>query len=86
MHYVIGNGNPNMILTSNEYYLDSTTYKRKIKNPISIKPNIILIVLESFLGSYCGFINQDKRAVTPNLNKIAEKGYLSSKFCERIIS
>ena len=62
-----------MILTSNEYYLDSTTYKRKIKNPISIKPNIILVVLESFLGSYCGFINSNNKDVTPNLNKIGKK-------------
>ena len=47
-----------MILAPNEYYVDSTTLKRKIVDPATIKPHIILVVLESFLGSYCGFINQ----------------------------
>ena len=64
----------NMILTSNEYYLDSTSLKRKIINPKPIKPHIILIVLESFLGSYCGFINHNNKHVTPNLNNIADQG------------
>jgi phosphoglycerol transferase MdoB-like AlkP superfamily enzyme len=69
----------NMILTSNEYYLDSTSFRRKIINPISIQPNIVLVILESFLGSYCGFINPNNINVTPNLNKIADNGINFSK-------
>ena len=34
----------------------------------------MLIVLESFIGNYCGFINKNNQDVTPNLNKIADKG------------
>ena len=69
----------NMILTSNEYYLDSISFRRKIINPTSIQPNIVLVILESFLGSYCGFINQNNKNVTPNLNKIADRGINFSK-------
>ena len=69
----------NMILTSNEYFLDSTSFKRQIINPKSIQPNLVLVVLESFLGSYCGFINQNNKDVTPNLNKIADRGINFSK-------
>ncbi|SVE35371.1 uncharacterized protein METZ01_LOCUS488225, partial [marine metagenome] len=63
-----------MILAPNEYYVDSTTLKRKIVDPATIKPHIILVVLESFLGSYCGFINPKNTDVTPNLNYIANSG------------
>ena len=69
----------NIILTSNEYFLDSTSFTRKIINPKSTKPHIIVVVLESFLGSYCGFINPKHKDVTPNLNKIADKDDESSK-------
>ena len=64
----------NIILTSNEYYIDSISFRRKIINPQSIYPNIVLVVLESFLSSYCGFINDENEIVTPNLNKIADNG------------
>ncbi len=64
----------NLILTSEEYFLDSTSFKRKIINPKSKKPHIVLVVLESFLGSYCGFINPNHKDVTPNLNNIANNG------------
>ena len=63
----------NMIITSNERYLDTTTFKREIINPISVKPHIVLVILESFLGSYCGFINQNNKDVTPNLTKLLIK-------------
>lgn len=63
-----------MILSSNEYYVDTISFKRKIINPKSIKPNIVLIILESFLGSNCGFINKKNKDVTPKLNIIAANG------------
>ena len=40
----------NMIIMPNEYYLDSTSFNRKIINPRSTKPHIIIVVLESFLS------------------------------------
>jgi len=63
-----------LIKSKNEYYIDSTSFKRKILNPKELKPNVILIVLESFLASYCGFINTKNLNVTPNLNNLANKG------------
>jgi len=64
----------NIIKTADEYLLDSTSFNRKIKNPNPIEPHIFLVVLESFLGSYCGFINSDLKDVTPNLNRLANSG------------
>ena len=63
-----------IIKTANEFFLDSTSFNRKINNPSPIKPHIFVVVLESFLGNYCGFINSDLKDVTPNLNKIANSG------------
>jgi len=63
-----------LILSPQEMYLDTISLKRKIIDPTTIKPHIILIILESFLGSNCGFINEKYLNVTPNLNKIANNG------------
>ena len=68
-----------LIKSKNEYYVDSTSFKRKILNPKELKPNIILIVLESFLAHYCGFINTNNLNVTPNLNNLANKGINCTK-------
>ncbi len=63
-----------LIKSPNEFYIDSTSLKRKILNPEITNQNIILVVLESFLANYCGFINKKNLNVTPNLNKIANSG------------
>ena len=64
-----------MILKSNESYVNSNSMTRIINKPNLNQPqNIVLIILESFLAHNCGFINKDKSSITPNLNKIAENG------------
>jgi len=68
-----------MILAPNEKFIDSLSFKRKIISPKSIEPNIVFIILESFLGNYCGFINNNNYDITPNLNKIAKEGINFSK-------
>ena len=64
-----------MILKSNESYVNSNSITRIINKPNLNPPqNIVLIILESFLADNCGFINKNKSSITPNLNKIADNG------------
>ncbi len=67
-----------LILSPDEKYIDSVSFNRQIQNPEPIKPNIILIVLESFVANFCGFINPEMSNVTPNLDQIANNGVISS--------
>jgi phosphoglycerol transferase MdoB-like AlkP superfamily enzyme len=62
------------IKSQREIFTDSLSFKREIINPHVIKPNIVLVVLESFLGKYCGSGNANKIDVTPNLNRMADNG------------
>ena len=63
-----------IIKTSGEIFTDSSSFKREIIKSHVIKPNIVLVVLESFLGKYCGSSNSGKIDVTPNLNHMADNG------------
>ena len=62
------------IKTPREIFTDSSSFKREIIKSHVIKPNIVLVVLESFLGKYCGSANSGGIDVTPNLNHMADKG------------
>jgi len=62
------------IKTPGEIFTDSSSFKREIIKSHVIKPNIVLVVLESFLGKYCGSANSGGIDVTPNLNRMADKG------------
>lgn len=64
----------NLILGSNESYIDKKSLKRKIKPGPSITPNIVTVVLESHVGSFCGYINPDEKRVTPVLDSLAGNG------------
>ena len=57
-----------------EIFTDSSSFKREIIKSQAIKPNIVLVVLESFLGKYCGSTNSGGIDVTPNLNRMADNG------------
>ena len=63
-----------IIKTSGEIFTDSSSFKREIIKSHVIKPNIVLVVLESFLGKYCGSANSGGIDVTPNLNHMADNG------------
>ena len=63
-----------IIKTSGEIFTDSSSFKREIIKSHVIKPNIVLVVLESFLGKYCGSANSGRIDVTPNLNRMADNG------------
>ena len=63
-----------IIKASGEKFTDSLSFKREIINPQTIKPHIVLVVLESFLGKYCGSKNRGEMDVTPNLNLMADNG------------
>ena len=62
------------IKTPREIFTDSSSFKREIIKSHVIKPNIVLVVLESFLGKYCGSANSEGIDVTPNLNHMANNG------------
>jgi len=62
------------IKTNGEIFTDSSSFKRKIIKSHMIKPNIVLVVLESFLGKYCGSAHSGEIDVTPNLNRMADNG------------
>ncbi len=64
----------NLIKTENESFITESGIQRRIENTQSIQPHVVLVVLESFLASYCGFINPDMKEVTPHLNRIANEG------------
>ncbi|MDP6853449.1 MAG: LTA synthase family protein [Candidatus Marinimicrobia bacterium] len=63
-----------LIKTEGESFIAPHGIQRRIENPQGIQPNIVLVVLESFLASNCGFINPEMEGVTPNLNQIANEG------------
>ena len=55
-----------LIKSKNEYYIDSTSFKRKILNPKELQPNVILIVLESFLANQLNlsmFVQKDYKLI-----------------------
>ncbi len=63
-----------LILGTNEVFVDDHSLSRKLLNPKTIKPNIVLVILESHVGSYCGYINPEEKGVTPVLDSLANQG------------
>mgnify|MGYP002638784690 CR=1 FL=1 len=59
---------------ANEIFLEDFSLKRKLIINKSIKPNIVLIILESHVGLFCGYINPDEQRVTPVLDSLASQG------------
>ncbi|NOZ07796.1 MAG: sulfatase-like hydrolase/transferase [FCB group bacterium] len=58
-------------------FTDDHTLSRVFVNPAKpISPNIVLVIMESQVGEFCGFINPEMKAVTPNLDTLAEKGLM----------
>ncbi len=59
--------------------LNETTIEHKVlydinKNNQLKNPNVILIILESHVGAYCGYINPAMKDVTPVLDSLAHNG------------
>ena len=63
-----------MIRGDNEIFIDDTSLKRKFVNAELITPNIVLFILESHVGEFCGYINPAEQGVTPVLDSLARKG------------
>ncbi len=53
---------------------DSTLTRVVLSDRKPIKPNIMLVVMESQVGEFCGFINPEMKRVTPNLDTLAVHG------------
>jgi phosphoglycerol transferase MdoB-like AlkP superfamily enzyme len=63
-----------VLASPNESYINNNSMVRIRRNVHSIRPNIVLIVLESHTGSLCGYINPAETRVTPVLDSLAQNG------------
>jgi len=63
-----------MIAGFNDFFVDEYSLKRKIKEKPSITPNIVTVILESHVASFCGYINPAEKRVTPILDSLASQG------------
>jgi len=64
----------NFLADSNSTFTKATGIEREFRTTVPNQYNIVLIVLESFVGEYCGHLNPKGNGVTPNLDKLAENG------------
>ena len=63
-----------LLLGPGEAYTNPFNLERVITDPTPIQPNIVLVILESHLGSLCGYINPTEVGVTPVLDSLAHNG------------
>ena len=63
-----------LIISPGEVFVDPASLLRIRLGARSITPNIVLIILESHVGSLCGYINPDEQRVTPVLDSLAHSG------------
>jgi len=63
-----------LIIGANEEFLEEFSLKRRLVTKNSIKPNIVMIILESHVGLFCGYLNPDEQRVTPVLDSLASQG------------
>ena len=63
-----------MIRGDNEIFVDDTSMKRKFISADLTTPNIVLVILESHVGEFCGYINPAEAGVTPVLDSLARNG------------
>ncbi len=55
---------------------DHTLNRAFVKPSEQTFPNIVLVVMESQVGEFCGFINPEMKTVTPNLDTLAAGGLM----------
>lgn len=66
-----------LISNPGESFIDSSRLVRKNNSGRPpIKPNIVLFILESHVGEFCGFINPEMKNVTPVLDSLANNGLM----------
>ncbi len=63
-----------LIAGTNEIFLEENSLKRRLVTKNSITPNIVMVILESHVGSFCGYLNPVEKRVTPVLDSLAYQG------------
>ncbi|MCF7823907.1 MAG: sulfatase-like hydrolase/transferase [Candidatus Marinimicrobia bacterium] len=64
----------NLLESPETDFVDNHSMRRINRGTAMIKPNIILILLESHSGLFCGYMNGEEHSITPNLDRLAREG------------